>query len=560
MPSTLKIAAWNIQGDTFREGQVPYDLSGDFSANDNPHSVWTFGYSVEAREARVFIPFDRHSSSTTAAGVTQGWSRGNYNNSGAPAIWKNTSSQIQFGVAPGEISMHPGPRPNKDVSIVRFTAPANPVLFSDQNLAVVYRASGQFRAGDKGRMKASIWTRHANGQPDDLKFEIAETSDTTGVFYVEVGLASGDVLDFMVENNGDFSFGNTPLNLQIHATSLDEKIAVISQQLNDLGPDIVLLCEANRYFPLATIAFNRSPPPDQPAMIAGGTGLQHVETQHVTDLGVIGERVNSVLSRFPLGSSSRLPIMRGLGETKYAMTHTTANVNGVFTHIIALRFDAWSDVDNKSAHAQLSAIVGAIPSNSAVIIGGDFNAPKTRIDGHNSADFDTPWYYDFARTSGLTEFMSPGGIIDHIFFRGPFEIVDARLVPVPFAASDHGMAYAELRAFGPLISSIVPKGPIRVGEATTLTVNLAEQGSEIAVPDTSVLVDGIRMGATGSPFTHTFTAKVVRTRRINPRTHEVTWTSTYVFPDIRVATAHGYVDSVAATFTGMPPLPDPVDI
>ena len=71
MPRSLKVCSWNIQGDTFRDGQPPHDLSAEFSATDNPRGVWGFGYAVQAGAARQFIRFDRHDAQTTAAGTTQ---------------------------------------------------------------------------------------------------------------------------------------------------------------------------------------------------------------------------------------------------------------------------------------------------------------------------------------------------------------------------------------------------------------------------------------------------------------------------------------------------------
>ena len=469
-------------------------------------------------------------------------------------MWKNTSAQTQYGIAPGEVSLHPGPRPNGDVTIVRFTAPPNPILFTDQNLAVIYHATGQFRAGDRGRMKGSIWLRHADGRDEPAIWQVDDTADPAGAFGVSVGLASGDMLDFIVENNGNFANGNTPLDLQIHATSLDEKIALIADQLMRLTPDIVLLCEANRYFGLAVVSLNRSPPPDQPMMVANAIRMQYIETRPVTALGLIGERVNSVLSNIALGSTYRIPILRGAAETKYAMTYSMATIQGVPTHIVALRFDAWSATDNEAAHAQLAALVTTFPSNHAVIVGGDFNAPKTAGGTGSAADFDTPWHQDFARNAGMVECVPTHGFIDHIFVRGPVDIVDARLVPVPFGASDHGMPYAELRFYGPLAATVTPSGPIQVDSPLTLTIVLKEQGSGVAVPDTSVLVDGVRVGTAGVPFSYTFKARVVRTRHIDPRTHEVTWSSAYAFPTIQVVTARGYLDSVQVQFKGMAPL------
>lgn len=175
------------------------DLAADFSTSTSPQSsgsTWTYGYSTSAGAAYSMILFDN--------AVGSGWSMTNYNTLGTPAVWKNTSSYSIAGVAPGQVSLHPGPVPNGDVTIVRFTASS----------AGSYSVAGRFFVGDSGDMSAAVILNSDALHPLQA-FASTNSSPALSVFTQYLG--AGQTLDFVVGNNGSFYSGNTPLELTVTA-------------------------------------------------------------------------------------------------------------------------------------------------------------------------------------------------------------------------------------------------------------------------------------------------------------------------------------------------------
>jgi hypothetical protein len=112
-------------------------------------------------------------------------------------VWNNTSGATAYGVAPGQISTHPGP--GGQISIVRWTAPG--AVFGSANVV------GKFWAGDYGAEQywvvkngVAVWS---NGS----------LCNCTAPFSLGVPLAAGDVLDFVAA--GDYGYGNTPIDAHI---------------------------------------------------------------------------------------------------------------------------------------------------------------------------------------------------------------------------------------------------------------------------------------------------------------------------------------------------------
>jgi len=175
------------------------DLAADFSATASPQSsssTWTYGYSSSAGAGYAMILFDN------AQGY--GWSMSNYNTLGTPAVWKNTNPYSIAGVAPGQVSLHPGPAPFGDVTIVRFTASS----------AGTYSVAGKFFAGDSGDMSAGVILNSDALHPLQ---SFASTNNSPALSGFTQYLGAGQTLDFVVGNNGSFYSGNTPLELTVTA-------------------------------------------------------------------------------------------------------------------------------------------------------------------------------------------------------------------------------------------------------------------------------------------------------------------------------------------------------
>ena len=172
-----------------------YDATTDFQTLSNPGSVWSYGYSHPVGPAYSMTLFDNHSSA--------GWSMLGYVSLGTPAIWKNPAAYAQYGVAPGQVSLHPGPSPDGDFAILRFTAP----------VVGMYNVTGQFYAGDGGSMNGSIVLDGNLSNP--LQYFTA-TTDQSFFTPLSLHLNGGETLDFVVGNNGNFYYGNTPITVSIN--------------------------------------------------------------------------------------------------------------------------------------------------------------------------------------------------------------------------------------------------------------------------------------------------------------------------------------------------------
>lgn len=165
---------------------VTYDLAKEFSiTNGNPNGTWTYGW--EATGGGTFIPFTQTHSSFWPA-----WAYAEY----PPAIQKNTSSSTAYGVAPGQVSLHPGIVGQP--SIARWTAPAG--------VASSIVIDGQFFSGDVVAMAVGIFLNNNWTTP------LFQASDA-GAFHLTPFVSAGDTIDFAVY--GGYTHGNTPLDARI---------------------------------------------------------------------------------------------------------------------------------------------------------------------------------------------------------------------------------------------------------------------------------------------------------------------------------------------------------
>lgn len=170
-----------------------YDATADFSTLSNPNGVWQYGYSV-GNGAYNFTLFDRLNP------TVPGWISSTYSSLGAPTAWKNTTGGTMFGVAPGQISLHPGRDPFSP-TILRFVAPAD----GDYSFLV------QFFQGATGVMSGTVILNGNLADPLASFFSTDGDPSTAG----SIPMNAGDSFDVAVGNHGSFADGNTPIEVSI---------------------------------------------------------------------------------------------------------------------------------------------------------------------------------------------------------------------------------------------------------------------------------------------------------------------------------------------------------
>ena len=153
--------------------------------NGNPNGVWSYGWMpVGFGELTLYV---NHG---VFGGNPQwyGW-----NGDHTPAVWRNLQNSWMNGVAPGQLSLHPGP--GTEPSVVRWTAP--------EGLNGPAQIVGRFFAGDGGAMRVGV---RINGS---LEWNAIDA----GAFDLTWLIHSGDTIEFVVY--GGYWYGNTPLEAEV---------------------------------------------------------------------------------------------------------------------------------------------------------------------------------------------------------------------------------------------------------------------------------------------------------------------------------------------------------
>jgi hypothetical protein len=185
-----------------RAALLSWDATADFAAS-NPNDAWSYGWMNGSN-------FTRYTSETTDVNSIR-WA-GNLAGDGNPAVGKNTSSSQSYGIAPGQLYLHPGPY--GEASVVRWTAP------TDFNGTV--EITGQFYPGDSGIMQTAVvlnnnWTTLAWHSPD------------AGTFSLTTSVTAENTIDFAVY--GAYYSGSTPLAATITAVPEPGMLALIATGL-----------------------------------------------------------------------------------------------------------------------------------------------------------------------------------------------------------------------------------------------------------------------------------------------------------------------------------------
>ena len=184
-----------------------FDAADDFSATNNPNQTWQYGYSNTLGGSFNLFP-----DPTVLSGL-DAWLDQGINVANTPSIVHNgTGNPISFW-QPGDLFFHPG---QSTLSVVRWTAPQNDT----------YSLASAFSAGDPN---ANVDV-HVLRNGSSIFNELVDNANPAS-FLDNLTLNTGDTIDFVVGNNGDFSFDNTRLEARI--TSSDT--SVVPEPITILG-------------------------------------------------------------------------------------------------------------------------------------------------------------------------------------------------------------------------------------------------------------------------------------------------------------------------------------
>ena len=172
----------------FRKG---WNLVAEFKPTKNPNGAWSYGWAAEGAPGS-FKRYSGFSKSSSGIPVTS--------TPGKSCVALNTSKVTEYGVAPGELSMHGGEK--GDLAIVRWTSPINGTV----------KVTGAFGAGNSGTVDVYVMkVRLASATALFRKLATARTEP----FELMVRIRKGEKIDFILGTAGDWSSDSTPLSVVI---------------------------------------------------------------------------------------------------------------------------------------------------------------------------------------------------------------------------------------------------------------------------------------------------------------------------------------------------------
>jgi hypothetical protein len=173
--------------------KTSWNAADDFSATNNPNGPWSSGWRASDRllstDFNLFTQVFPQS-------YGSGWRDPANSASGAPNCVKNTSSVTAYGVAPGQVALHPGP--SGEYALLRWIAPRSGT----------FQVNAQFLVGNDGETDASVVL---NG----VSQWYALTTSTNPTFSQSLSMNQSDFLDFAVGPLGDFGSDSTPVVVTI---------------------------------------------------------------------------------------------------------------------------------------------------------------------------------------------------------------------------------------------------------------------------------------------------------------------------------------------------------
>ncbi|MEY3232037.1 MAG: hypothetical protein RL689_2126 [Planctomycetota bacterium] len=166
-----------------------WNAAAEFDITSNPNGVWGYGW-LDASLQGPFQPFQQ---SVLYEGQLPMWFDDH-----RPHTWRNDRPGTAFGVAPGQLSMHPAA--NFDAAVVRWVNP-------DPTETGTLSVTAAFFPGDRGVMRVGVRINEV------LRFEALDS----GLFTLELPNSDVQTIDFMVW--GGYAFGNTPVEATVRVTT-----------------------------------------------------------------------------------------------------------------------------------------------------------------------------------------------------------------------------------------------------------------------------------------------------------------------------------------------------
>jgi hypothetical protein len=210
--------------------QTTFDLSADFSFQENPHKVWQYGYSetnsLAPDQFRVDMQSDRVDMQCSTGSIgfwhpaaNQGPGPGYY-----PYVAYNTTKQSQVGckgwaVRPGEIAMEASN--SGQYSLVRFVAPSTGT----------YKVSAQFEGIHYGLSTTDVHVLHndkplfdadIDGYGGDPAFHTVQGGSPTAEYSGQIKMKANDTITFAVGYGKDKTNSGDTTGLFARVVLLDE--------------------------------------------------------------------------------------------------------------------------------------------------------------------------------------------------------------------------------------------------------------------------------------------------------------------------------------------------
>lgn len=172
--------------------QASWDATSDFSlaSNSGVNGVWSYGYVDSDNKAKGLLNV---TSKTYFGNEFHGWSMVQ-----APSICRNESTEIQHGVEPGKLMMHPGLVGPSERALLTFTAP------TEGKYLVEFRAT--YTGGGDGVLVSATKNFLSGVTPANDHVYFTETLENSLPDYEwqePIDLKAGDTLSIAI-GNGNF--------------------------------------------------------------------------------------------------------------------------------------------------------------------------------------------------------------------------------------------------------------------------------------------------------------------------------------------------------------------
>ncbi len=287
-----------------------WDAAADF-ADANPNGAWSYGWTATLGSDWHFYPEVNFPSNAIR------WHDSSIESMGAPSLWKNTGTGSQYGVGPGQVSLHPGPA--NQYSVLRWTAP----------FAGSYAVNAQFFTGDGGDTDGNVL-------PMALSIFFADTTNTNPAYSHLLTLSAGDTLDFVVGSKGSFYSDNTPVNVTI--TTVPDVVPTTAPKLWLRADSVREVADGGAVSTWADSSGNgldvaQSDTAKQPVYVANGSaGLPVIRFDggdYLARQNVIGSQLTSTdqASLFVIlkqaGAAPRNSVLGWGSQTNRLLLHTT---------------------------------------------------------------------------------------------------------------------------------------------------------------------------------------------------------------------------------------------